>query len=167
MIPIRINPVYNEDYSQQWGKIDYKGKTVLDIGASNGDTADFFLRNGAKEVIAVEMDFKFYQELVKNAKVIQGIHPVRLMVCRKEDWEVLIQAYRPDVMKSDCEGCEITLDTISDEILCKVQEYIIEVHSFEIEKTLKLKFEKNGYELADRNNWTQSTVSILYWRKRL
>jgi len=87
MIPERISPVYNEDYSQQWGKIDYNGKTIL--------------------------------------------------------------------------------DTISDEILCKVQEYIIEVHSFEIEKTLKLKFEKNGYELADRNNWTQSTVSILYWWKRL
>jgi len=35
-------------------KVDFKDKTVLDIGSSTGGFTDFALKNGAKKVIAVE-----------------------------------------------------------------------------------------------------------------
>ena len=45
----RVRPIYDEDYDFQWGKIDYKGKTVLDLGADIGSTADFFLGKGLRK----------------------------------------------------------------------------------------------------------------------
>lgn len=36
-------------------KIDFKGKTVLDVGSSTGGFTDYALQNGAKKVIAVDV----------------------------------------------------------------------------------------------------------------
>jgi len=51
-----ILPIFNEDYNECWGCVSYKDKTVLDLGADYGSTVYYFLKNGAKKVIAVEGD---------------------------------------------------------------------------------------------------------------
>ncbi len=81
--------------------IDLKGKTVLDIGAGCGETAAFFLHNGAKKVIAIEGD-KYAVEVMKENISRNGMN-VEPICSRfnKEHIEI-----KHDFMKVDCEGGE-------------------------------------------------------------
>jgi len=163
---VRIPPIYREDYEVHWGKIDYKGKRVLDTGASNGDTADFFLRHGAKDVVAVEGDDKLYPLLESNAKKITEIIPISMWIENKEQWQELINIWKPDVIKSDCEGCEATLFLIENNVWCLVPEYIIEVHGKEIRELMLKKCLENNYEIVNINAWAKDAATIIYARKK-
>lgn len=55
-------------YEEQYGMLDVKGKTVLDIGANIGDTAIYFALKGAKRVYALEPFPRSYDLLVKNIR---------------------------------------------------------------------------------------------------
>ena len=61
-----------EDYRQDYGMVDYAEKVVLDLGADVGSSADYFLRCGARRVVAVEGHPALYQELWKNSRAITG-----------------------------------------------------------------------------------------------
>ncbi len=160
----RIPPIYGEDYPATWGKADYRGKRVLDIGASNGDTADFFLRNGAVAVIAVELDEGFYRQLEENSRRIPEIIPLWKDAGCPRVWEELIQTYKPDVVKADCEGCEVHLFTIPDEVFRIPEQYIIELHMEAYLESFVARCTRNGYEVVDVNTWA-SPVSIVYARR--
>ena len=64
------------------------GDNVLDIGAGNGETAQFYLNHGAKKIICIEPKSEL---LTKNFG---------------NDNRVIIVPYRVDNIKSDCEGGE-------------------------------------------------------------
>jgi len=153
--PVRIWPVYKEDYGHHYGAIHYKGKKVLDIGADVGSTADFFLRRGAREVIAVDGSKNMYRELVKNTKKIPEIKPILLKIEKPQHFEQLIRKFRPDVLKSDCEGCEKHLFKIPDEVFSMVKEYMVETHG---SGTFKAMFEK-----CKRCKFT--ILNVVAWRK--
>ena len=53
----------------EYGSLDVKNKIVLDIGANIGDTAILFSRLGAKKVIALEPQLKFFNMCKKNIKI--------------------------------------------------------------------------------------------------
>ena len=161
----RIPPIYGEDYESQWGKIDYTGKIVLDIGGSTGDTADFFLRKGALLVISVDNNAEYSNICRENSKKF-GLPILSLnldMGCEKR-WDKLISMFRPDVVKSDCEGCEHNLAKISNESFRIPKEYIIEVHSKNIEDDLTKRFEAHEYKVMDVNAWADP-VKIIYWKR--
>jgi len=163
--PVRIWPIYKEDYGAQYGKkrlpISYEGKKVLDVGADVGSTADFFLRRGAREVIAVEGNNTHYLKLQENAKRIPGIRPVFLCINDPRHYEALITRHRPDVLKADCEGCEKHLFQISDAVFRMVPEYVIETHDFPIFKAMMRKCQRCKYRVVDVNWWC-SEVRIVY-----
>lgn len=163
--PVRIWPIYREDYGAQYGEkritIDYKGKLILDIGADVGSTADFFLRRGAREVICVECNRDYFNELAKNAIKIKGIRPVFLRISEPLHFKNLIISLRPDVLKSDCEGCEKHLLKVSDDVFSLVKEYVVETHGQAIEKGLLEKLGKNGFKVLDVNRWCRD-ASIIY-----
>lgn len=46
--------------------IDFKGKNIIDIGMSNGDSSIFFAKKGAKRVIGVEPDKRSFDLALKN-----------------------------------------------------------------------------------------------------
>ena len=125
----RIKPTGKDiPYSIHW-TLDVKGKIVLDIGADVGSTADYFLRNGAKEVIAVEGNRELYAQLEENSKIVSGIKPVYKLLCCYGGFEELIEKYKPDIVKIDCEGMELHLINVNNDILRTVKEYMVEVHS--------------------------------------
>jgi FkbM family methyltransferase len=75
-----MNELYNEN---EYGELDVKGKTVLDIGAYLGDTAIYFARKGAARVISLEpmATFDYIQKNVAMNGVPPGIvFPVRAYV---------------------------------------------------------------------------------------
>jgi hypothetical protein len=73
--------------------------------------------------------------------------------------------FKPDLVKSDCEGCEIYLVEVQDSILQEVPEYLIETHSDEIQKAIESKFRNNGYEMVASFDLAPN-VRVNYFRKR-
>lgn len=64
----------NGDFASIYGygvyeKLDFRGKTVFDIGANVGDSSVYFSINGASQVIAVEPAPLNFQALEKNIRL--------------------------------------------------------------------------------------------------
>jgi len=83
---------------------DFSGKTVLDVGAGEGETVELYRLHGAKKFICVEVDpvraARLRDNVAKNgwdAEVFE--EPFSLKFLERQF----------DFMKMDCEGCESAL----------------------------------------------------------
>jgi len=151
---VRIPPISDrDDYEREWGVADYKGKVILDIGADLGSTSDFFLRKGARQVIAVEGSKTLFRALLRNASTIPGIVSIHLYIDNPRQVEKLILRWRPDIVKVDIEGAEDNLFRTKDEVFTRVPEYIVEVHSDRLFSTMMIKCARNNYEVAHVDMW--------------
>jgi len=109
--------------------LDFHGKTVLDVGAGEGETVEFYRLLGAERFICVEPDPQRSTRLRENSKrnswaaeVFEG--PFSL--------EFLKRSF--DFMKMDCEGCERLLLGTRIEFSC-----VLETHGVSItEEFLKM-----------------------------
>jgi len=155
-----------EDYDRFYGKIDYGGKIVLDVGCDWGSTVKFFLDRGAKTVIGVECDIGLYNKLVENASKWGNTVAIHLCISRKEDWRNLILSHNPDVVKSDCEGCEATLIDVETEVLTRVNTYVLGVHSANLIERFKKFFPSLAYELSHVDAWAGDAETIIYAVKK-
>lgn len=112
------------------------GKTVLDIGAYTGDTAELFLKWGAKKVIAIEPDESRCLQIWKKFSTdkveirCRGVEPSDL---KRHDY---------DVIKCDCEGYEmVIIDHIPPEVPA-----VIESHCWWITD----QFKKKGFRIISK-----------------
>ena len=153
-----------EDFNYQYGNLDYKGKTVLDLGAEFGSTAAFFVRKGAKLVIAVEGSQKYLRNLRRNATILGNVIPVTVWITRPETLSDLILRYRPEVAKVDCEGCEVHLFKVPDHVFSLIPEYIIETHSDKLLEQMVNKCNRNNYEIYHIIPWAPQ-VNIVFARQ--
>lgn len=130
---------YNNDSATYAKYLNVKGRTVLDVGAANFDTARIFLKYGAERVICIERDFyPIPNDLKKCVRdgiilpIVQSFNPDQHL------------SLRFDVAKFDIEGYEL-------ELLPYLQELprtIIEVHSeYAVDK-----FIERGWRLLKRND---------------
>lgn len=89
--------IIKDDYMglNEYRSLDVKGKVVLDVGAFNGDTAEYFLSHGAAWVICIEKE-KVYANCIKQAKTSVINEPFKLEH---------LQIYH-DCAKIDIEGYE-------------------------------------------------------------
>jgi hypothetical protein len=85
---------------------EIKDRLVLDIGADKGSTAEFFLNLGARAVVCSEpVDGSYFRQLEAYAfnkpevAVVGGVHSY-------SDAHGLLKAWKPEVVKLDCEGAE-------------------------------------------------------------
>lgn len=144
-----ILPWGKEDYNWMYGKLNYKDKTIVEIGADMGSTAVFFLNKGVKKVISVERDENFYQQLVENFKDDNRVVPIKMDIMYNYQIEWLLLKYRPDILHMDCEGCEEVLMRIDDKIFKIPDAFQIEIHHH-IERYNKFieKFNSLGYKIT-------------------
>lgn len=138
-----IPAIYGEDYENHWVGIDWRSKTVLDIGADVGSTADYFLSKGASLVYAVEGNYLFYRKLEENARKRGGIVPILMFIESPNQIRFLLDRYKPDVVKMDCERCEKCLISVPDHVVCNVPEYIIETHTENLFRQIVQKMHRN------------------------
>ncbi|HXQ91881.1 MAG TPA: hypothetical protein VN739_02665 [Nitrososphaerales archaeon] len=118
-----------------------KGQIVLDVGAGCGESAYFFLKNGASKVICIEPDKKAFEVLRENSKV-NGWN-VELL---NEYFSLAMISYSYDFLKMDCEGCEDQLLNLT--IIEKPS--VIEVHNKKLSEELRKKFQlKSIYEKGE------------------
>lgn len=121
------NPRYIVEtfFDNQYKGFDCKGKTVVDIGAAEGDTLLWFSLNGARNVIAYEMD----ENRVNIAKFNRDINCLKdtSIYCEKvtklpipddENW----------VVKIDVEGDEYNILENSKDYVGKYNQVILEYH---------------------------------------
>lgn len=78
-----------------------RGKTVLDVGAGEGETAWFFLKHGAARIICVEPNPFCLAILSKNIRANNW--PVDVI---PERFSTSLLKLNPDFAKIDCEGGE-------------------------------------------------------------
>ena len=118
-----------ENYDNFYGCVDYKGKIVLDIGSDYGSTASYFFKHKAIKVISVDGNKNYYDQLVDNFKYVPELIPIFRNIQTHEDIDSLILEYKPDVIKCDCDLCEVVMLNSPKEILRLVPEYVMETHS--------------------------------------
>jgi SAM-dependent methyltransferase len=129
---MRVKPWGDMDPADHWGWLHVEGKTVLDVGADWGSTADFFLERGAARVVAVEADPKLFKRLEALAARARGLDAVQMRVSSVRDWERLLNAYKPDVVKSDCEGGEGWLLELDKRFFRLAGQWAVELHTSEM-----------------------------------
>lgn len=137
------------DYELHWGLrpqiIIYRDKTILDLGADYGSTAEFFLKHGAKKVIAVEGDPKLSKQLIDNYKGSSNVIPISKFIDSPKQIERFILKYKPDIVKVDIEGYEIHLLQVKSKVIQSVKEWMIEYHSDELKDKLVAFFQGLHY----------------------
>ncbi len=74
-------------------KLDFKGKTVLDVGSSTGGFSDYALRGGAKQVIAVDVGTKQMHERLRRDP--------RLNIYEQTDIRDFKSSYKADIALID------------------------------------------------------------------
>jgi hypothetical protein len=69
-----------QSFDSDYGRIDVKGKVILDIGAEDANTAVYFLKKGATRIYAYELQKK---HVVKGKRVISDLYSPELCSSRQ------------------------------------------------------------------------------------
>jgi len=144
-----------DDYEKDYGRVDYKGKTVMDIGTDWGSTAEFFAHKGASKIICVDGNITFLKELEEN--VTRYKWPVIIeqrSIQAVSDLEYLLQKFEVDIVKCDCDGCERWFETLTRDYARRVPLYIFEIHSLSLYLMLARRASDWGY------TWEPASFSL-------
>jgi SAM-dependent methyltransferase len=154
--------ITSEEPSNHWGFIDFKDKVVLDLGCgkfhSSISTYEWFLQNGAKQVIGVDLG----NETSENINFIYSAGGID----SKERLLNLINEYNPEIIKSDIEGAEIHFKDINN--LHSVKEFAIEYHSEDLKNMLLDKFATWGFDSIEEIHLMDCNIAeqgVLYAKK--
>jgi hypothetical protein len=134
--------------------VNVKGMIVLDVGAGEGESARFYLEQGAKKVICIEMDDKCYKRLEANAKG-------KPMECHHKHFDLTDLDRQYDFLKLDIEGGEADLLTLPSRLHIPL---VIEVHGEQMARA----FFKKGYILKNvMGNYIHFNFKGLKWINRI
>ncbi|MFH1784815.1 MAG: FkbM family methyltransferase [Candidatus Micrarchaeota archaeon] len=184
---------YFSNKQSEFYKHDYKNKRVLDIGGYIGDSALLFLENGAKHITIYEPIQSNVELIKLNMQGNEKRYTIYPNFISDYDGEMEVTSlYEPgsmgfgieggenkykktcsdirkvidckyDVIKMDCEGCEYSLLSVSDNLIRKIPYWIIEFHDInkrkEYKKLLK-KFKDNKFKIIKKINLNEETNII-------
>ena len=118
---------WGESMVAHYGGISVAGEVVVDVGASHGDAACYFLSRGAQRVIAVEGDPLLAAALAEWSAGDDRIVPIQGYVRTPQQLVWLIRM-GATVIKMDCEGCEQVLVRLPASILRLIKRWVVEIH---------------------------------------
>lgn len=96
----------DHDWSKLYGRDNFDGELVLDVGADLGSTARFFLAHGARAVVCSEPSSSVYFRRLEALAALDRRIVVTDAVLSENEARALLDAWRPDTLALDCEGCE-------------------------------------------------------------
>jgi hypothetical protein len=123
-----------KDWLKYYLPFSVKDKVILDVGAGEGESARFFIEQGARQVICVECDEFALANLQYNAKR----HPEIVVVPEPFKLEHLT-AFGCDLAKIDIEGYEEALLGTK-----PTGPTIVEIHGLQ----LRDRFQKEGWRIV-------------------
>lgn len=130
-----------------------KGKTVVDVGGGDGESAKFFIENGASKVIIYEPNPAAWPYLDYN----QSHHPEMVVIKAPYDPRTLLEMSF-DLLKIDTEGYEVELIPYLDKLTHR--DIVVESHSnYSLDKFLEHGF-KSLKNVKDR--WLRCHMANLY-----
>lgn len=152
-----------EDFEWHWGFVNWKNKSVLDLGADMGSTAECFLDAGANKVIAVEGNKNLYDQLSEYAKTNQRTVPIHRYIANKDDLIYLFSLYSDfiDIAKIDIEGAEKFLLDLPGDIFKSIKEYAIECHSIDILNNVSNTLNNLGFKIVTTKFLT-TDISVIH-----
>jgi len=130
------NTIMTDEDIAAYSLLPVRGKVVLDLGAYNGDSAEFFLRRGAKGVICIEPNKRVAAAIYLRFYKTSYIERVEVRARKVMAQDLLNDDY--DVIKCDIEGYETPLLDFFK------KPTIIEAHNHWIREQL----EKRGFEVV-------------------
>ena len=179
-------PIVRELFLYGEHKRDFRGKVVLDIGGFQGESAVYFWHAGAKKLVIYEPIREYCDQIRANMKlndIVSEIHQYGIGI---EDAKFLIDVFasdqpkkelvevknvsealansNADIAKIDCEGAEICLTSVPNEILRKISFYMLELHGVDIQKSVIKKFEAAGFEIKKFTK-IKDGVSIVWFKR--
>ena len=170
---------------------NYKDKVVLDVGGFQGETAVLFALAGAKKIIIYEPvpeNHKFIRKNVELNHVHAEIHEAGIgsensivkvtpeqpednfgfsPTNQKFDMKIdnvadVIFKSKADIAKFDCEGAEMCLNMVPNEVLAKIPRYIIELHGEDVRKVITKKFLDAGFRIAEKKVKSPGLTTICF-----
>ena len=151
---------------------DYTGKVVLDVGGFQGESAVFFWHAGAKKVVVYEPIKTYYDQIRANLKLNYILSEVHQAGIGAEDTKLKIGVFASDpanakqelvevknisdvinqsgadLAKIDCEGAEVCLTSVPNEILMKIPQYELELHGVNVQEKVMGKFKEAGFKMT-------------------
>ncbi len=174
---------------------DYNGKVVLDVGGFCGESAVFFASRGAKKVIIYEPVKAHHELIRKNVAVnaIQAeLHEEgigqqngclnikyeatdlgfgllskgkEILTIQIKSTQDVISQSKADIAKIDCEGAELSLVDVPQQVLRLIRIYIIETHTKAIQEAVTKKFLSSGFRQTRAPVHLLGEISITYFEK--
>ena len=134
-----VTKITSEEPEIHWPFIKVKDKIVLDLGCglfySKQSTPDWFVQEGAKQVIGVDLGndnpsyFTYHQ----------------MNISSKDDILQLLDEYKPDVIKCDIEGAEVYFKDISTSDIDSVKQFAVEYHDNSLKLLMEQKITEWGF----------------------
>ena len=153
---------YPESYEEHWAYTSFKGKTILDLGADWGSTAEWFLMKGARRVTAVEGNPNYYQQLRENFKEDPRVETVHRWIDSPEDLQELLVKYPTEIVKVDIEGAEVHIANTPPNLVGGPKEWLIEYHTPEIGEALRGLFERLGFRTSEHHPRIPGVLGVLH-----
>jgi radical SAM superfamily enzyme YgiQ (UPF0313 family) len=141
----KVPPLASENYDWHWNYLSFKGKTVLDLGADYGSTADYFLKHGATNIIIVEGNRDYVTKFNRFLGHEPRIKPLWFWIEKAQDIDFLIRQYAPDIVKVDIEGDE---QLLLDANVGKVPEWLVETHTLKLHREVGKFFMSCGFKVS-------------------
>ena len=152
-----------------YGSPNLHGRIVIDIGASLGDTALYFLSMGASKVYGFEPNFDYYelaQETIKLNHMEDRIY-IYNELATSNKVKQLIQCHGLEnvFLKIDCEGCEYEfIKNLDKRTSYTITDIVIEYHRKS--RSLTKDLIKLGYQVYDKNKFFWKKQGILHATKK-
>ncbi|MBV9179081.1 MAG: FkbM family methyltransferase [Nitrososphaeraceae archaeon] len=116
-----------------YGEPNLEGRTVIDIGASIGDSALYFVKRGASKVYGFELDTEYSSMARENIVLNKMIDKIKIYneKATSKSLKSLILQYklRNVFLKIDCEGCEYeVVENTDNHTFESINDVVIEYH---------------------------------------
>jgi FkbM family methyltransferase len=187
--------IYVNEFGGEMYKCECRNKIVLDIGGFYGESAVFFYSQGAKKVIIYEPVVAHHNSIKRNILwnginaelhdegigkedgyqtiryetidyslgiLGKGKHTMKIKI---KNVAKVIKESEANLAKFDCEGAEENLIDVPNEILRKIDFYMIECHTPKITRAIERKFNEAGFKLAKKNEVVVGKEFMLHFQK--
>lgn len=164
--------IASENPQDHWSMLDVKDKVTLDLGCGRmwgirPTTPEFFLNNGAKSVLGVEMwdnERIWYLENVPDHKLTVVTDEIKT----PEQLSAYFKSVRPQAVKCDIEGYESLLNQIDVSDFDSIGEMAIEYHSKEMKEMIDTNYERWGFKDIEHyymSNFDPNEQGVIHIKK--